>query len=360
MPEYMRFDDGAVQFRLRLAVSLLSGKPLLIKNIRPDEDEPGLRDYEANFLRLIDLLTNGSTIEINSTGTQLKFIPGGLLGGYKLEHVCPESRSLGWFLEGLLPIAMFGKNSLELTLKGSTDSLYSDPSPEYLQMTVVPLMVKFGVGGDDEAPPPKIQVLNRGTVSFTCPAIKELSPIDLTDAGKIKRIRGTARSCRIPPSSTARVAYACKGLLHRLLPDVWIHTDAQKGASPSLNILLTSESTTGVLLSAEYSMDPSNSSRKELPEDVGMRGASLLLEEIRRGGCVDTTSQSLALLLMCLGPEDVARIRVGTLSQYTVHALRLYRRAFGIEFKLKTDEASRTILCSCLGSGYVNMARAAT
>ena len=80
MSKTLRFDDGATQFRQRLVVSILSHRSLLIRNIRADDlENPGLKDYEASFLRLIDQMTNGSRMEINNTGTQLKFRPGILL-----------------------------------------------------------------------------------------------------------------------------------------------------------------------------------------------------------------------------------------------------------------------------------------
>merc|ERR1712165_217097 len=97
-----------------------------------------------------------------------------------------------------------------------------------------------------------------------------------------------------------------------------------------------------------------------LPEDLGVRAAAMLLDEVRKGGCIDTGAQSVALLLMCLGPEDVSRIRVGTLSQYSIVSLRLFKQAFNVEFKVKADQESRTVILSCLGSGYRNMARAST
>ena len=47
-------------FRERLVVSLLSRRPLVISNIRADvETDPGLRDFEANFLRLLEKVTDG-------------------------------------------------------------------------------------------------------------------------------------------------------------------------------------------------------------------------------------------------------------------------------------------------------------
>jgi RNA 3'-terminal phosphate cyclase-like protein len=39
--------------------------------------------------------------------------------------------------------------------------------------------------------------------------------------------------------------------------------------------------------------------------------------EILRRGVVDSVSQSVAILFMALGPEDVSKIRVGKLTEYT-------------------------------------------
>lgn len=53
-----------------------------------------------------------------------------------------------------------------------------------------------------------------------------------------------------------------------------------------------------------------------MPEDVGMAAAQLLCDEVSKGGCVDSTHQSLVFLLMTLCPEDVSRVRVGQLTDY--------------------------------------------
>ncbi len=325
-------------------------------------------------------MTNGTTVEINATGTQLRFKPGVLIGG-DVEHSCPPSKSVGWFLEGILALAPFGKDDLHLTLDGTTDSLsHADPSPDYISRTILPLFLKFGIGAEaDEGPPPMIKVTKRGAaplgegqVIFSCPIVKEIpNPLELMDFGKIKRVRGTVVSCRIPPSSAARVAHSAKGLLHRLLPDVWIHTDTHSssrkgkdggcGPSPGLSVCLSAESNTNIIMSAETCMDASKDGRGALlPEDLGTRCAAMLLDEIRKGGCIDTGAQSIALLLMCLGPEDVSRIRIGTLSQYSIVSLRLFKKAFDVEFKVRPDKHTKTVILSCLGSGYRNMARAST
>ena len=436
----LKFDDGAIQFRQRICVAILTHRRLLIRNIRNNTNHSsgmiiGLQNHEASFLKLIDSMTNGSKIEINATGTQLLFQPGILLGG-TIHHDCPVGtvvrtnnndsasdteaidiatereiqqltvRNIGWYLEGILPLAPFGKEPLCLTLTGITDnicnsssiSLNGDPSCDYIRHTVLPYLSKFGIGGpvrtnhttsttdllDDDIGRPSLKVIRRGgaplgggCVTYTCPIERHtLQPTsiiqDFTDMGKVRRIRGQVITCQLVSSSVAaRIAYSAKGICHKLLPDVWIHTDihTQKnqncGPSPSVNMILTAETTTGVTFTSEVSLrtgsDESQQRGRELPEDLGVRGAVLLLQEIQRGGCIDTNLQSFILLLMCLCPEhDVCRIRMGPLSPNTIVSLRLFQLALGVTFKVQPDMETNTVILSGIGIGYKNMARAST
>jgi len=82
--------------------------------------------------------------------------------------------------------------------------------------------------------------------------------------------------------------------------------------SPGFALSLVAESTTGALVSSETAANPGDT-----PEDIGKRTAQLLLSEIRKGGCVDSVSQWLVLLLMVLGPEDVSKVKIGKLSAFS-------------------------------------------
>ena len=59
---------GSGHFRLRLACATLSGRTIRIDDIRARDENPGLRDYEASLLRLLEKVTNGCVVEINETG----------------------------------------------------------------------------------------------------------------------------------------------------------------------------------------------------------------------------------------------------------------------------------------------------
>lgn len=59
---------GSQHLRQRLVCSTISGKAICIRDIRARDQNPGVRDYEASLLRLLEKITNGCVVEINETG----------------------------------------------------------------------------------------------------------------------------------------------------------------------------------------------------------------------------------------------------------------------------------------------------
>ena len=349
---------GSTHFRQRIVCATLSGRPLVITQIRADDEEPGLRDFEGSFLRLIERITNGCQVEINETGTVLRYVPGIITGG-KHSHDCGTARSIAWFLEGILPLALFAKTPVQLSLTGLTNDTL-DVSVDNLKGVVLPLLGHFGADGavlniKRRGLPP----LGGGHVEFSSPIVRELLPCNLVDPGLVKRVRGVAYCAKVSPQFANRVVTSARELLNKLLPDVYVHTDHYKGvaggSSPGYGLSLVAESTTGCLVAIDV-----HAPEGALPEDVGQMGSALLLEEVKRGGCIDSVGQPLVLLLMALGPEDVSRLRVGQLSLHAIQTLRLIREALGVTFKIRADTETGTVFLSCLGSGLKNFAKKVT
>lgn len=132
--------EGSNCFRIRLLLSVITGKPLLIKKIRIKDDEPGLHSAELSLLKLIDKITNGSTFEVDDTGTVLTFIPGLLIGG-QFEHDCGLERCISYFLEVVCCFAPFCKQPIEATLYGLTNTQI-DVSIDSIRHSTIPLMLK--------------------------------------------------------------------------------------------------------------------------------------------------------------------------------------------------------------------------
>jgi RNA 3'-terminal phosphate cyclase-like protein len=103
-----------------------------------------------------------------------------------------------------------------------------DPSVDMIKEVSFPVLRKFGVANDDETNGLlTLQVKKRGArpqgggqVDFTCATVRQLTPIDWTDPGLVKRVRGVAYSTKVSPQVANRTIYASRGVLNNLLPDV--------------------------------------------------------------------------------------------------------------------------------------------
>jgi RNA 3'-terminal phosphate cyclase-like protein len=268
-------------------------------------------------------------------------------------------------LEVLAALAPFGKDLLKATLKGVTNhSDNLDSSVDTFQHVTIPNLKHFGV---DEGV--QFKVVKRGAapngggvVVFTCPIVKVLSPIQLVDDGKIKRVRGVAYSVKASSSFSNRVIEAAREVLNPIASDVYIYADIShekqakdtnsKQISPGYGLTLVAETTTGCFLSYEHMAQTA-----EIAEDVGTETTNLFLLETIRRGCVDSSNQSLMLLLMAAGPEDVSKIRLGKLTDYTIEFLRHIQQFFGVTFKIEPEPETKTVLLTCLGAGFKNLSR---
>ena len=120
---------------------------------------------------------------------------------------------------------------------------------------------------------------------------------------------------------------ASRSVLNRYIPDIYLYSDVYKGEdsgkyvvrvlrvatqlniasrSPGYALSLLAESTTGAMHCAEAVSQPGVT-----PEDIALLASRALLAEVQKGGCVDRHHQSLVLLMMVLGSEDVGRCRMG-------------------------------------------------
>ncbi|XP_059618726.1 probable RNA 3'-terminal phosphate cyclase-like protein [Phlebotomus argentipes] len=366
---------GSNFLKQRLLLATLSGKPVKITSIRSFENPPGLREYEVSLIRLLDKITNGTRIELNETGTAIIYEPGLLLGG-TLMHECSLQRSIGYYLDALLALGPFCKSPLCVTLRGVTNS-HESPSVDHISSSAVPILKRFLIVDDGL----ELKVLKRGLmplgggeVLFKCPVRKNLHTVQLLRVGMVKRIRGVVYACRVSPALANRTVEAAKGVMLNFLPDVYINTHQVKGKSagnsPGFGINLVAETTDGCFYAAEtVSNLIKDGTTPSVPEELGKETAQKLLEEIYRGGCVDSTFQWLVTLYMALGQKNVAKFLTGPLSDYTIHFLQHLREFFSITFKLENhtdaeeedDEASESpatapkILMTCVGIGYSNI-----
>jgi len=88
----------------------------------------------------------------------------------------------------------------------------------------LPLLRNFGIDGAVMAVKRRGSFPNGGgLVELKFPVMREIKPINVTDAGLIARVRGVAFCAKVSPTIVTRVIESARSVLNRLLP----------GASPS-------------------------------------------------------------------------------------------------------------------------------
>ncbi|TFA98489.1 RNA 3'-terminal phosphate cyclase-like protein [Trichoderma ghanense] len=397
-PEFLRF-TGHRSFARRLTIATLTGRPIHISKIRSSSPtNPGLAPHEVSFLRLLEAVTNGSSMQISYSGTTISYHPGLITGtiaglgaadGDVIEHSIPVTctRGITYFLLPLCLLAPFSKAHMNVRFSGpgviTSATEAGDVSVDTFRTAILPLFGLFGI------PPARIElrVLQRscagpgGKGGGGIVELRFASQVRLPKTlhlhrspGRVKRIRGVAYCTGVSASNNARMIHAAREILNPFVTDIHIAaqydqaplvpTGDKAGSKRRLGIgyglsLVAESNAVGVLYSADVVVLPSGG---EVPEDIGRRCAYQLLETIAKGGCVTPVSAGSVLTLMAMGSEDVGRLRIGRDILGTEEIVQLARdlKTFGASswgLRDVEDDDSGDIIVSVKGTGVGNVGR---
>ncbi|CAG58710.1 uncharacterized protein GVI51_E02145 [Nakaseomyces glabratus] len=355
--QYVVF-QGPENFRHRIIFATLSGKPIKIEKIRSQDLNPGLRDHEVSFLRLMEAVTNGSVIEISYTGTTVIYRPGIIIGG-PYTHTCPPSKPVGYFVEPMLYLAPFSKKKFSIVFKGITAS-HNDAGIEAIKWGLMPVMEKFGVREC------ALHTLKRGSppqgggeVHLVVDSLIA-QPITMHELDRpvISSIRGVAYSTRVSPSMVNRMIDGAKQVLKNVKCEVNITADVWRGEnsgkSPGWGITIVAETKKKGWCYFAEEIGGSG----DIPEEIGSKVAYKLIEEISKSAAVDRNQLPLAITYMVIGKEDIGRLRITReqVDERFIQMLRDIKKIFGTEVFLKPvdDIGSDDFIATVKGIGFTN------
>ena len=338
---YIEF-NGSNYFRLKIAYSFLLNKPIRISEIRSESINPGLTKYEISFLKLISLISNGTEIKINQTGTSFTLNPGTITNNYgdNIRFDCDNSRNITYYAEGLIPICLFGKESLHINLTGITNNII-DNSVDSFKMSTCILLQKLIIGDNVEFKVLKRGVLPNGIgeIYFKIPIITYISPFDWIDEGKINKIRGIAFTSKLSSVYTRQMIDSSRGILNKFLPDVWISEDIYKDKdlskiSPGYGLTLCAETKNGFCFCTDMIND--NNNIDKTANDLSKECTLQFLNDIYSSGCCNVNNQSLFLFLMCLSEKNyVSKMKVGKITEFTKGVLKFIDKYIGVKFHIR-------------------------
>ncbi|KAG6490353.1 hypothetical protein ZIOFF_051643 [Zingiber officinale] len=156
--------------------------------------------------------------------------PGVLVGGGSIWCM---TVAIGYLLEPFILLALFGKKSLSITLKGITNDS-NDHSVDTFRTTTLHMLKRFGIPSEGL----ELKIVNWGALPLggeiflgvpTAP--NTLTASHWVDEGMVQSIRGVTFSTRVSPQIGSRMIYAARGVFNHFMPDVHIFTDYRSGPS---------------------------------------------------------------------------------------------------------------------------------
>jgi RNA 3'-terminal phosphate cyclase (ATP) len=147
MPEWITIDGssgegGGQILRTSIALSLVTGKPFRIENIRAGRKKPGLLRQHLTAVQAAMAISQARVTGAHLNSSALSFEPAGLRGGdYQLAVGTAGSATL--VFQTILPALLFARERSRLTLEGGTHNPNAPPF-DFLAQTFVPVLQRIG------------------------------------------------------------------------------------------------------------------------------------------------------------------------------------------------------------------------
>jgi RNA 3'-terminal phosphate cyclase (ATP) len=185
------FGEGGGQIvRSSLALSMVTGQPFRIDNIRSNRPKAGLLRQHLTAVRAAAEVCGGTVSGAELGSTSFLFTPGEIRGGdYKFAIGSAGSTTL--VLQTVLPALMTAGEASSIEISGGTHNTYA-PSVHFLRRAFLPIIEKMG---------PRVSVkLDRhgfypaggGQISVRIEPASSLNAIELLERGELVRKRAVA------------------------------------------------------------------------------------------------------------------------------------------------------------------------
>lgn len=231
-------EGGGQVLRTTLALSLLTGEPVKLENIRAGRPRPGLRRQHLAAVwlaaRVGDALVEGA--ELGSQ--QLVFRPKGVNPGqFRMSIGTAGSTTL--VLQTVLPALLLAKGPTTLVLEGGTHNPLAPPY-EFLAECFLPLVNRMG---------PRVEVrLERsgffpaggGRITASVQPAERLAPLHLLEGGPVRRMGARAMVAGLSPDIAWRELEVLERRLGWTLPQLHVE-QRPTGEGPGNALIATIE-----------------------------------------------------------------------------------------------------------------------
>ncbi|KPA15104.1 protein belonging to Uncharacterized protein family UPF0027 [Candidatus Magnetomorum sp. HK-1] len=238
-PEFLKIDGslgegGGQVLRSSLALSLITGKPFEINNIRANRKKSGLMRQHLTAVNAA-MEIGDATVTGNSIGsTKVTFEPATIKpGNYAFDIGTAGSCTL--VLQAILPPLIIADKPSIINLKGGTHNPFAPPF-DFLEKVFLPLVCKMGPEISIHLERPGFYPAGGGEMTINITPCKHLEPLHLHNRGNILYKKAIAKVANIKESIARR---ELKTLAYKLeLTDEELHFENIENSMGPGNVVL--------------------------------------------------------------------------------------------------------------------------
>lgn len=283
--------------RFGVALAALCGRPVRVAKARARRARPGLRPQHVAAVRACAELCEAHTEGVRVDSHELVFRPGPRIRGGRYAWDIGTAGSATMLALGVLPLACLADAPLSARITGGVFQDFA-PSPFHLGHVLGPLVARMGATVEVELVRPGYVPAGTGVLELRVrPPRRELAPLDLSDPGAVRAVRGIALASHLAERRVSeRMARACQqALAAGGLSCAIERVDDATAARPGAGLAVWATTSTGCRLGADRAGAPRRSS-----EAIGRHVARALLEDLARGASVDRHLADQLVLFACL------------------------------------------------------------
>ncbi len=218
------FGEGGGQIvRTSLCLSLVTGQPFEIVNIRSGRKKPGLLRQHLTALKAAEEVCNGKSEGGMLKSSSFRFFPGKIEGGrYSFSVGTAGSSTL--VLQTILPVLINSGVPVEITLSGGTHNPYAPPF-DFIEKVYLDILRDMGIEIKAELSRDGFFPAGGGQFSVCLGKSDRIKKIDLLERGEIESVDIYGISSRIgreiPEKEVEIISKAISGIeIHKNIIEV--------------------------------------------------------------------------------------------------------------------------------------------
>ncbi len=320
------FGEGGGQIlRTSLSLSVITGKPFKIFNIRANRPNPGLQHQHLWAVRLMKMISNAETKGDEVGSKELVFLPREVKGGENITIDIKTAGSITLLLQTAIPAIV--NKSIKLRVLGGTD-VPKSPTIDYIRLVYKRILEKIGINFS-------LELVKRGHYpegggEVILSEVKgNPHEFSLTRLGKVEKVEGISHVSSLPPHIAERQMNSAKSILTRALPNVPIDISldirqGERSKGSGITLALIGENS---IIGAD-----SLGERGKRAETVGEEASHTLLNDFKTNSAVDRYMSDMLMIYACLFRGEF----IG--AELTSHALtniEIIRKFLEVEVEIK-------------------------